>query len=466
VVMVTLLRRIKPAGSMIRGSSSLRRIGGGNSSSGYCCSMLLLLIRPSLSFDTVRHDHHPQRAVLRLPPLHSLSPAAPRLHVVLEQPVTDLLSPSSASSLLWKQPTSSCWMTSKSFRITCLAVALLACFWAAVKTVSSGGGFVEAIETAFHQGRRRLVRTWDDLIHGGSTREEPGIAMPFDDDAEGWGVGTLRSKERLGATSFFRYVFDLPDSDYVLPLELGETVRLCCLDNESNDDDDGEGKAVQAEFYTFQPERHPRPGSFSILVPDPSIAPLLIADHQDPGGSSSSNLLVGSFNSWNDAQQAKIATLLQNELQVGDEIAIQPTGVSRLQHRGRHEVTNMLYIAVGTGIAPVLDQVRAILPDASAAPSVQSVSVLYINDAADDFDVTAQLLEQEYHRYSDKLDSVDCVVMDYMAELAGNPDMDEAVPTFQPGTMAVLAGPSASMKKIVAFLQQERGFPRECICVL
>ena len=439
--------------------------------------LLLSVLRSPLTWCAIviiRRD-----TLMRLPPLHSMSTAAPaRLHVVLEQPVTDLLfAPSSASSLLWRQPPTS-W--SKSFRITCLAVALLACFWAAVQTVGSqhggGGGFVEAIEAAFHQGRRRLVRTLDDLIHGGSggslstSREEPGIAMPFDDDAEGWGVGTLRSKERLGATSFYRYVFDLPESDYVLPLELGETVRLCCLDNESsgNDDDDngGEGKAVQAEFYTFQPERHPRPGSFSILVPDPSIAPLLIADHQDPGGSSSSNLLVGSFNSWNDAQQAKIATLLQNELDVGDEIAIQPTGVSRLQHRGRHEVTDMLYIAVGTGIAPVLDQVRAILPDASAAPTVQSVSVVYINDAADDFDVTAQLLEQEYHRHSDKLACVDCVVMDYMAELAGNTDMDEAVPTFQPGTMAVLAGPSASMKKIVAFLQQERGFPRECICVL
>jgi len=153
-------------------------------------------------------------------------------------------------------------------------------------------------------------------------------------------------------------------------------------------------------------------------------------------------------------------------LQVGDEIAIQPSGESRLEYKGKYQVTDMLYIAVGTGIAPVLDQVRAILPEDSSAPSVETVSVVYVNDAADDFDGTATLLENEYNKHSDKLVGVDCVVMDYMEDPSSNKDMNEVVPTFQPGTMAVLAGPSASMKKISTFLQEKRGFPRECICIL
>jgi hypothetical protein len=31
-----------------------------------------------------------------------------------------------------------------------------------------------------------------------------------------------------------QYDFDLPEPDYVLPLDLGQQVSLCCLDNDNN----------------------------------------------------------------------------------------------------------------------------------------------------------------------------------------------------------------------------------------
>lgn len=96
-------------------------------------------------------------------------------------------------------------------------------------------------------------------------REKPelvGVPMPFDTtgDNEGWGVCTLRSKRRLGRSSFVQYEFDLPASDYVLPLDLGQQLSLCCLDNSK--------KVAKAEFFPYNAEAKKRLGTFSILAPN------------------------------------------------------------------------------------------------------------------------------------------------------------------------------------------------------
>ena len=55
-------------------------------------------------------------------------------------------------------------------------------------------------------------------------------------------------------------------------------------------------------------------------------------------------------------------------------------------------MTDMLYIASGSGIAPVLDQVKAVrLPSGSS--SVKSVTVIWVNDKEEDFDVALSSLE-------------------------------------------------------------------------
>jgi len=89
-----------------------------------------------------------------------------------------------------------------------------------------------------------------------------GTPMPFDfsNENEGWGVCTLRSKRRLGRSSFVQYEFDLPEPDWVLPLELGQLISVCCLDNHSN--------VAKGEFFPYKPDAKPRLGTFSILAPN------------------------------------------------------------------------------------------------------------------------------------------------------------------------------------------------------
>lgn len=91
---------------------------------------------------------------------------------------------------------------------------------------------------------------------------EEGIPMPFDysSDNDGWGVCSLRAKRRLGKSSFVQYEFDLPEPDYVLPLELGQQISLCCLDDDNN--------VAKGDFYPYSAESSPSLGTFSILAPN------------------------------------------------------------------------------------------------------------------------------------------------------------------------------------------------------
>jgi ferredoxin-NADP reductase len=158
--------------------------------------------------------------------------------------------------------------------------------------------------------------------------------------------------------------------------------------------------------------------------------------------------------------------VLKQDLKVGDEVALKP-GKNRLEYRGQYlPVTDMVYIACGTGVVPVMDQVRMVLPSTSSS-SVESVTVVWINESTRDFDVTAEQLEKEYHKYNTKL-AVSCIVDDLTkgdSAMNNNPEIYEAVPDFIPGTMAVLSGPVAIMRKAAAYLQS-RGYPLDCMCVL
>ena len=123
----------------------------------------------------------------------------------------------------------------------------------------------------------------------------------------------------------------------------------------------------------------------------------------------------------------------------------------------------MLYIASGSGIAPVLDQVKAVLPSGSS--SVKSVTVIWVNDKEEDFDVALSSLEDEYFKYSTKL-AVSCVVNENSdLRLADNEEVEEALVPFEPGTMAVIAAPKRFSNEAKTLLMGS-GYPEECICVL
>ena len=87
--------------------------------------------------------------------------------------------------------------------------------------------------------------------------------MTFSDsENDGWGVCTLRSKKKFGKTSFVTYEFDLPKSNFVLPLKLGQQIELCCLDNRGN--------VAKGDFYVYHPAANPSLGRFSIIAPNKS----------------------------------------------------------------------------------------------------------------------------------------------------------------------------------------------------
>lgn len=155
--------------------------------------------------------------------------------------------------------------------------------------------------------------------------------------------------------------------------------------------------------------------------------------------------------------------VLKEDLKVGDEVALQP-GPKKLNYTGQYmPVTDMVYVACGTGIVPILDLVRAVLP--SGTSSVRNVNVVWVNDDAADFDEIASQLEREYYKYSTKL-AVTCVVDNLQQNtLADNQEIDNAIPSFIAGTMAVLSGPKEVSRKAAAYLIK-RGYPQHCICIL
>lgn len=154
--------------------------------------------------------------------------------------------------------------------------------------------------------------------------------------------------------------------------------------------------------------------------------------------------------------------VLATELQVGDEIALQP-GPRTLDYKGEYlPVTDMVYFAAGDGIVPVIDQVKSVLPPGSS--SVKGVSVVWTNDDEKDFDIALSMLEDEYFKYSTKL-AVSCVVEDGNNSLKDNSEIDDSVPKFTPGTMAVVSGPREFAVKAIAVLMS-KGYPENCMCVL
>lgn len=281
---------------------------------------------------------------------------------------------------------------------------------------------------------KSMAGRWQRLMEQLQPALPQGVPMPFDnEETEGWGVCTVKSKTRLGKTSFMQYTLGLPESNFVLPLELGQEISLMCLNDA--------GDVSQGNFFPYVPET--KLGEFSVLL---------------PLGTSEEN----RYNLGKDGAQL-LSTL--DGLRVGDEIALQP-GPQKLTYRGQYlPVTDMVYVACGNGIVPVLEQVRTVLPPDSS--SVTSVSVIWINDNARDFDVIAEVLEKEYYKYSKKL-GVSCIIEDLRPKSASfrqSDEVNQSIPSFVPGTMAVVAGPTDLTSKASAYLE-DRGYPRDVICVL
>lgn len=290
---------------------------------------------------------------------------------------------------------------------------------------------------------------------------ETGVPMTFDGgdasggdeigEMSGWGVCTLSNKRPVKPTSdgslsdcaYVEYTFDLPQSDNVIPLALGQQLKLCCLDEDQN--------VCKGDFYTWSPRS--KQGSFSIVLPtlnDNSSADDIDLDIVESAGKDGANF----------------ARVLQYELQIGDEVAIQP-GAKTLEYRGQYlPVTDMLYFVCDMGVVPILDQIKSVLPSGSS--SVKNINVVWLNKRPEQFELAYDQLENEFYKYNNKLEVSCCLLKedDYLhSNLEENTDIADSIPTFRPGTMAVLAGPSSFVSRAERYLKR-RGYPSDVICSL
>lgn len=255
--------------------------------------------------------------------------------------------------------------------------------------------------------------------------------------SDGWGVCTLTSKSKVGRSNFVKYDFSLPKANHILNLALGQQISLCCLDKSEN--------VSKGDFYLFSDRN--QLGSFSILAHD-----------VDTNSSQEKDIEVEV-----GKEVSHFSKVLKSDLEIGDEVAVKP-GMNSLQYKGQYlPVTDMVYFAVGSGIVPVLEQVKTVLP--AGTSSVQNSSVIWINKSEKDFDVGMKSLEEEYFKYNTKL-AVSCIMGDvHKNKFEENKEITDALPVFKPGTMAVISGLGASSEKAKEFLI-EKGYSKDCICVL
>jgi hypothetical protein len=92
-------------------------------------------------------------------------------------------------------------------------------------------------------------------------------------------------------------------------------------------------------------------------------------------------------------------------------------------------IKNVVLIANGLGIVPMLQMVRELLP--SRTSSVTTASVIWLNERADDFCLYSEL-ESAFYKYHRKLDVACIIERDLFGHaLASNVKLRESVPPYR-----------------------------------
>ena len=121
-------------------------------------------------------------------------------------------------------------------------------------------------------------------------------------------------------------------------------------------------------------------------------------------------------------------------------------------------------VCSGLGVVPMINQVKEVLR--SRKSTVKTVSVVWINEKAEEFTVAYDELEREFYKYNKKLEVSCCLEEDlYSGVLGDNEEFSSSLPNFTDGTMAVVAGPDYFIKKATQYLVQ-RGYKSDCVCAL
>lgn len=323
-------------------------------------------------------------------------------------------------------------LVSDVFKTACLAFLIAFC----VTFISKYSEMISRLLKPFFSSivdQLKLIRGVVSRVADTFEKETDDIPMVFAGE-DGWDVCTFVGKQSLGRSQFELYEFKLPKPENTLPLTLGQKITLCCLDDENN--------VAKRNFSVFSPKS--AKGSFSIIASRNFVD---VATEK----AKVKNSGEGSF-----------TEVLTREMEIGDEIALQP-GPKTLYYKGEYlPVTDMVYIATADGIVPVINQVKSVL--SSKASSVKEVTVVWTNKKEEDFDIAISTLEDEYFKFSTKL-AVSCIVEDRETSLEDNSEANEAIPSFNPGTMAIVSGSKSFSDAATAILVRKR-FPESCICVL
>mmetsp|Transcript_35833 Transcript_35833/g.56245 ORF Transcript_35833/g.56245 Transcript_35833/m.56245 type:complete len:443 (+) Transcript_35833:91-1419(+) len=245
-----------------------------------------------------------------------------------------------------------------------------------------------------------------------------------------WSVATLAERQRLGEGPFIRHRFRLQGPQEVLPLALGQGVALCGLD--------GRGAVCQGELAPLSPAG--RRGAFDVVT----AARGRRAQVYDAG--------EDAFHRFIDS------------LAIGDEVAVKP-GAKQLNYRGSYSpITDLTLVAAGpTDIVPLIQLTRELLGNRES--SIETANIIWANEDQEDFFLFKEL-EKSYFKYHPKLEVSVLLINDLFGhDLVKNNQIQEALPEFKIGTMAVISGPDYFVQKMKTLLSYV-GYPDDVIVVL
>eukprot|EP00640_Fibrocapsa_japonica_P001264 CAMPEP_0113934824 /NCGR_PEP_ID=MMETSP1339-20121228/2086_1 /TAXON_ID=94617 /ORGANISM="Fibrocapsa japonica" /LENGTH=406 /DNA_ID=CAMNT_0000936765 /DNA_START=317 /DNA_END=1537 /DNA_ORIENTATION=- /assembly_acc=CAM_ASM_000762 len=260
---------------------------------------------------------------------------------------------------------------------------------------------------------------------------------------EDWGKASLVERIKLGEGPYLKYKFKLDNRNQVLPLELGQDIYLCGLDPENT--------VQHGSYHPLSPRR--QKGEFEIV------------GRSSRRGNDGALMSQGAGHQQQQrSQDEDMFSRVLDTLAIGDELAVR-VGRKTLAYRGSYSpISDLTLVASGaTSILPILQLIRDLLP--SSESSVKTATVVWINESSDDF-VLYKDLEAEFFKYHRKLD-VSCVIDRdlYGHDLTKNIQIQEAIPEFHMGTMAVITGPDYFADKMKALLGH-LGYPEEYLVVL
>mmetsp|Transcript_25680 Transcript_25680/g.33634 ORF Transcript_25680/g.33634 Transcript_25680/m.33634 type:complete len:446 (+) Transcript_25680:121-1458(+) len=240
--------------------------------------------------------------------------------------------------------------------------------------------------------------------------------------ANDWSVATLAERTRLEGP-FLKHRFKLQSPREVLPLNLGQDITLCGLDSADN--------VCQGGLYPVSPRDDP--GYFDVITTK-KPSPL---------------------------QEDSAFVRFIDSLAIGDEVAVKP-GSRSLVYRGSFSpVTDATLIAAGPiDVIPVIQLAKELLGKDES--SVQAVNVVWVNEDQEDFFLFKEL-EQSYFKYHPKLEVSVLLIKDVFGnDLTQNNQIQDTIPDFKIGTMAVLSGPDyfkQKMKTVLTYI----GYPDDVV---